>query len=105
MELFQAYLYQFAALINAGTGDGQINIPKPGGGNDAGIIKSVLMPVYFWAGVVAVIVIIVAGFMYTISGGDPAKLTRAKNAILGAVIGLVVVLLAFGITSIVLGAF
>ncbi len=95
----QTLLYQFAALINAT----DIGAPKPNGGSDTGLLSSVLMPVYFWAAVVAVIVIVVAGFMYTTSGGDSSKVARAKNAILGAVIGLVIVLLAFSITSIVVG--
>jgi Ni,Fe-hydrogenase I cytochrome b subunit len=90
-----------AALVDASN----LGIPKPNGGSDSGFIASVLLPVYFWAGVVAVIVIVVAGFMYTTSGGDPSKLTRAKNAILGAVIGLIFVLMAFVVTSIVLGTF
>lgn len=83
----------------------EIGVTPPSGGDESGLIKSILFPVYFWAGTVAVIIIVVAGFMYTTSGGDPAKLTRAKNAILGAVIGLVVILSAFGITSVVLGVF
>ena len=91
-------VYQvFAALIDAS----EVGIPKPNKGSDAGLIANVLNPVYFWAAVIAVIVIVVAGFMYTTSGGDPSKVTRAKNAILGAVIGLVVVLCAFSITWIV----
>lgn len=93
---------RFLAALVTGS---EIGITPPGGGDESGLIKNVLFPVYFWAGTIAVIIIVVAGFMYTTSGGDPAKLTRAKNAILGAVIGLVVVLTAFGITSIVLGVF
>ncbi|MBP6037997.1 MAG: hypothetical protein KA604_01510 [Candidatus Saccharimonas sp.] len=91
----------FAALINAS----DIGIPKPNAGNESGFINNILMPVYFWAGVIAVIVIVVAGYMYTTSGGDPGKLTRAKNAILSAIIGLVLVMLAFAITKIVIGVF
>ena len=52
--------------------------------------------------VVAVIVIIVAGFMYTVSQDDPSQVSRAKNTLLGAIVGLAVVLLAFVITNTVL---
>ena len=62
-----------------------------------------MYPVYFWAGVIAVVVIVVAGFYYVTSNGNPQQVTRAKNAILGAVVGLIVVLLAFAITAIILG--
>jgi len=65
----------------------------------------VLYPVYFWAGVAAVIVIVVAGFFFVSSHGDPALVTRAKSAIMGAVIGLAVIFLAFSITAIVIGVF
>ena len=74
-------------------------------GDGKGLISGVLMPVYFWAGVLAVIVIIIAGFIFTTSHGDPSLITRAKNAIIGAIIGLVVIILAFVITNIVVGVF
>jgi hypothetical protein len=45
-------------------------------------------------GVVAVIMIIVAGFRYITSGGKQESVTGAKNTILYAVIGLVIVALA-----------
>lgn len=45
-------------------------------------------------GVVAVIMIIVGGFRYITSGGNDASVTSAKNTILYAIIGLVVVALA-----------
>jgi hypothetical protein len=67
-------------------------------------VKNILLPVYFWAGVIAVIIIIVSGFLYVTSNGNPSQVTRAKNAIIGAVVGLIFVLIAFGITTMVLGA-
>ena len=45
-------------------------------------------------GIVAVIMIIVGGFKYITSGGDSNKVGSAKNTILYAVIGLVIVALA-----------
>ncbi len=45
-------------------------------------------------GIVAVIMIIVGGFRYITSGGNDASVTSAKNTILYAIIGLVVVALA-----------
>lgn len=70
--------------------------------NDSSIIQNILNTAYIWAGVVAVIVIIVAGFMYTISQDDPSQVGRAKNTLLGAIVGLAVVLFAFVITNTVL---
>lgn len=43
-------------------------------------------------GAVSVIMIIIGGFRYIISGGDSTSVTAAKNTILYAIVGLVVVL-------------
>lgn len=92
----------FATALIKGADD--IGFTGPTAANNK-TITDILYPVYFWAGVAAVIVIIVAGFFFTTSHGDPNLVTRAKNAITGAVIGLVVIFLAFTITAIVIGVF
>lgn len=63
------------------------------------LLTNVLNITYFFAGTVAVLVIIGAGFLYVTSTGDAGRITKAKNAILYAVIGLVAVMLAFVITA------
>ena len=45
-------------------------------------------------GIVAVIMIIIGGFRYITSGGDSGNVTGAKNTILYAIIGLIIVALA-----------
>lgn len=45
-------------------------------------------------GVVAVVMIIIGGLKYITSGGDSGNITGAKNTILYAIIGLVIVALA-----------
>lgn len=55
-------------------------------------------------GIVAVLVIVVGGLMYTTSGGDMAKVNKAKEVIKYAIIGLVVALLAWAIVNFVLGS-
>lgn len=67
------------------------------------VVANALNAVYFWTGILAVIVIIIAGFYYVTSANNQERLTRAKNAILYAAIGLVVVLMAFVITRFVIG--
>ena len=69
------------------------------------IVSNVLNTVYFVSGIVAVIVIILAGYKYTTSIGDSGAITKAKTSILHAVIGLVVIALAFVITWFVIGRF
>jgi len=53
-------------------------------------------------GVVAVIMIIVGGLKYITSGGDSGNVTGAKNTILYAVVGLIIVALAQVIVKFVL---
>ena len=66
------------------------------------VVKNALTAVYFWAAAIAVIIIVIAGFYYVTSNGNAQQVTRAKNAILGAVVGLIVILSAFAITRFVL---
>ena len=68
-------------------------------------VDGMLSAVYIAAGIVCVVVIIIGGFMYTSAAGDPALLKRARELIIGAVIGLVVIIMAFTITQFVLGRF
>lgn len=53
-------------------------------------------------GVAAVIMIMVGGFKYVTSGGDSSKTSSAKNTILYAVIGIVIVVFAQSIVFFVL---
>jgi hypothetical protein len=79
-----------------------INIPTTSGTQ---LFGNILNLFYFVTGIVAVIVIIVAGFTMTVSGTNPTTVAKARNAVLYAAIGLVVVLSAFSITHFVIGKF
>lgn len=68
-------------------------------------VVNALNIVYFIAGVIAVIVIIVGGIMYATSAGDQGNVTKAKGLITYAIAGLVVILSAFAITNFVIGKF
>lgn len=51
----------------------------------------------FWIGMtLAPVILIIAGFLYVTSAGDPKKVETAKRMILYALIGLVILLLAKG---------
>lgn len=56
-------------------------------------------------GIISVVMIIVGGIRYITSGGDSGNVTAAKNTILYAVIGLIVVALAQIIVKFVLSRF
>jgi hypothetical protein len=93
-------LFNLFALIDPN----QIGLKNPVKNADAAL-HTVLNTVYMWAGIIAVLVIVIAGVMYSVSQGEQAKITRAKDMIIGAVIGLVVIIMAFVITQFVLGRF
>jgi len=67
-----------------------------------GIIELTINILSIVVGVIAVIMIIIGGLRYITSGGDSNNITGAKNTILYAIIGLVVVALAQGIVRFVL---
>jgi hypothetical protein len=60
---------------------------------------------YFLLGAIAVIVIIVSGILYATSAGNASTIARAKNAIIYAIVGIIVVLVAFTITQFITGNF
>jgi cytochrome bd-type quinol oxidase subunit 2 len=66
------------------------------------IIKTVINIFSIVVGVVSVIMIIVGGFRYITSGGDSNNVSGAKNTIIYAIIGLIVVALAQFIVQFVL---
>lgn len=67
-------------------------------------IGGILNTVYFWVGVIAIIVIIIGGITMMTSQGSPDKVKKARNAIIYALVGLVIALLAFAITTFILSA-
>lgn len=66
------------------------------------LIKLIINIFSLIVGIVAVIMIIIGGLKYITSGGDSGNITGAKNTILYAIIGLVVVALAQFIVRFVL---
>jgi hypothetical protein len=63
-----------------------------------GIINSAANIIAVLAGIIAVIMIIVSGIMYATAGGNQESTRKAQSTLVGAVIGLVIVLLAWTIT-------
>lgn len=90
-------IWNYLAQIDAGS----VNIPNT---TSDYLWQGILDAIYFVAGAACVIVIIIAGYIYVTSVGNPTSVSKAKNAILYAVIGLVVIILAFVITRFVIGS-
>lgn len=61
---------------------------------DEGTFARGLNIIFIIAGAITVLVITVAGLFYVLSQGDPSKTSRAKNAIIYAAVGLIVIVLS-----------
>lgn len=72
---------------------------------DTGVFRTVTNVLLFIIGAVSVIMLVIGGIRYTISGGDSAQITAAKNTILYAIIGIVVAILAFAAVDFVIKSF
>jgi hypothetical protein len=73
--------------------------------NFGGIVGSLIQLVFVVATVFALFYLIYGGFRWLISTGDKGKVTEAREHIIAAIIGLVVIFLAYFIINIILGFF
>jgi hypothetical protein len=69
------------------------------------VVARVLNIVYTIAGIAAVLTIVIGGYTYVISSGNPSEIEKSKNTILYAVVGLIIIGFAFVITQFVIGRF
>lgn len=53
-------------------------------------------------GIIAVIIVLIGGFKYMLSGGDQSKTEEARKLIVSGIIGLAIILSAWAITSFVM---
>lgn len=72
--------------------------------SDGGIFQTVTNILLFLIGAISVIMLIIGGIRYVVSGGDQAAVTSAKNTILYAIVGIVVAFLAFAAVSFVINS-
>ncbi len=67
-----------------------------------GTLQQVVNIIIFLVGAVSVLMIVIGGLRYALSGGDQNTITGAKNTIIYAIIGLVVAFAAYAIVNFVL---
>ena len=61
----------------------------------------IINTIIFLVGAVAVIMIVIGGLRYTLSGGDSGSINNAKNTILYAIVGIVIAVSAYAIVNFV----
>ena len=76
-----------------------------GEGGQGGIFRTITNVLLFLIGAISVIMLIVGGIRYVVSGGDSTAVTNAKNTILYAIVGIVVAILAFAVVNFVITSF
>lgn len=76
-----------------------------GDGGQGGIFRTITNVMLFIIGAVSVIMLIIGGLRYVVSGGDSTAIQNAKNTILYAIVGIVVAILAFAVVNFVIGSF
>lgn len=79
--------------------DVPINEALPNVSTDPERLQTIASVVFGIMGVVAVMIIVIAGVKFIISRGDPQATATARRAILYSVIGLIVLILSFGIVT------
>lgn len=72
---------------------------------EAGVFKTVTDVLLFLIGALSVVMIIIGGLRYVISGGDSSAVQSAKNTILYAIVGLIVAILAYAAIEFVISSF
>lgn len=62
-----------------------------------GLVQTVAQTLVFLIGAISVLMLIIGGLRYVLSGGDPAATKGAKDTILYAVIGVIVALTGYAL--------
>ena len=71
--------------------------------NTDNVLTNVMNVILYAAGVVAVVMVIMSAIQITTSAGDASKVSKAKKTLIGSVIGIIVVVLAYAIVNFVIG--
>lgn len=74
-------------------------------GCSSSLFKTITNVLLFLIGAISVIMLIIGGVRYVVSGGDSSAVTGAKNTILYAIVGIVVAILAYAVVNFVIGSF
>lgn len=69
--------------------------------NLAQVLTTVINALLLFAGAVAVLFLIIGGFRYVVSAGNPDQVEGAKKTILYAIVGLIIIFVAFVVVQLV----
>ena len=89
-------------LINAGESAGYDTVG--GSQGPSSMVGSIIYASLGLLGTLFLVLIVYAGYLWMTAGGEEQQIEKAKSYIKNSVIGLIIVLAAFGITRFVLGS-
>jgi hypothetical protein len=93
-------MYSFLAQI---IDRNQVGLPKVDA--NQGTFSKIFTLIFIFIGALAFLMLVIAGFRYVISEGDPSKVAEIKMQILYGVAGLVLAASAVAVVNFVLGRF
>jgi hypothetical protein len=70
-----------------------------------GTFRTITNVMLYLIGAISVIMLIIGGLRYVVSGGDSSAVQNAKNTILYAVVGIIVAILAYAVVSFIINSF
>ncbi|HET9721605.1 MAG TPA: pilin [Candidatus Saccharimonadales bacterium] len=83
----------FAVLVDTS------HLPKA----QSGSLDPILNAIFVFMGALALLMVVIGGFRYAISGGDSEKVANSKRMITYSIVGLVVIALAAVIVNYIIG--
>lgn len=97
---------QFSAGTGGTTTSGLdlTSLPVTTGVANGNIVQVVLSIIFGIAGALAFLYLVIGGFQYITSQGDPQRVAKAKNAVLYALIGLALAIVAQSIVALVVNS-
>jgi len=90
-----------AGAIDVGVGQVESSITL-GSASPLAIVINIIQIALSFLGFIAVVIVIYAGFLWMTSGGNEDKLTEAKRWLKNGVIGLIIILSAWGLVTFVI---
>jgi len=103
-----ALVFGMPTLADAQLGvkcDPSLGVQCKGPSDIAGAIKFVIYIMLSLAGLIAVFFLILGGFWYITSAGNGDQITKGKDTIINAIIGLVIIIFSFLIVQLVINQF
>ncbi|MFW0862712.1 MAG: hypothetical protein ACKKL6_03980 [Candidatus Komeilibacteria bacterium] len=97
--------FMAAPMLSMATADLGLEDAQALGLGDAGvkdIVNNIISIILGFLGLIAVILILIGGFMWMTAGGNEDRVKKGRQFIINGVIGLIIILAAYAIASFVI---